>query len=363
MLTNYLKIALRQLWRNRLFTTINVLGLAVGLACVVVLILSAQKFLTWDAFHANINRIYSVQTTSNDQAYNQTVYPILDQMLHDYPDIETGTHIQHWNNPWIAYGGKSVQESTDYVDSTFFQVFSFAFKYGNPGTALRNRYSIVLGEKVARNLFGMANPVGRHVTINDTLQYTVTGVLEPIPTNSSLHFEVLLPAANLLADSGFRENANWYNTFATVFVLLKPSANKAALEAKLPQLVKKHFAAEAQDRRLALSPYKDFVYTETPTFGNLITCALVIAAFLLLIISINLINLNMALALPLCQRSGHAAGGGGHQTAGAEPILGRIGAGRTGIAGAIGAVYGVLFDTPFQPAPRGKNATRHHAGP
>lgn len=298
MLTNYLKIALRQLWRNRLFTTINVLGLAVGLACVVVLILSAQKFLTWDAFHANINRIYSVQTTSNDQAYNQTVYPILDQMLHDYPDIETGTHIQHWNNPWIAYGGKSVQESTDYVDSTFFQVFSFAFKYGNPSTALRNQYSIVLGEKVARNLFGMANPVGRHVTINDTLQYTVTGVLEPIPTNSSLHFEVLLPAANLLADSGFRENANWYNTFATVFVLLKPSANKAALEAKLPQLVKKHFAAEAQDRRLALSPYKDFVYTETPTFGNLITCALVIAAFLLLIISINLINLNMALALP-----------------------------------------------------------------
>ena len=298
MLTNYLKIALRQLWRNRLFTTINVLGFSVGLACVVVLILSAQKFLTWDAFHANIDRIYSVQTTSNDQTYNQTVYPILDQMLHDYPDIETGTHVQRWNNPWIAYGGKNVQESTSYVDSTFFQVFSFAFKYGNPSTALRNRYSIVLGEKVARNLFGMANPVGRLVTINDTLQYTVTGVLKPIPSNSSLHFEVLLPAANLLADGGFRENANWYNTFATVFILLKPGANKAALEARLPQLVKKHFAAEAQDRKLALSSYKDFIYTETPTFGNLITGALVIAAFLLLIISINLINLNMALALP-----------------------------------------------------------------
>ncbi len=271
------------------------LGLSVGLACVVILVLFAQKCLTWDAFHANGDRIYSVQTQTKDATYNQTVYPVLEQMLHDYPDIETGTHVQQWNNPWISYGGKNVQESTTYVDSTFFQIFSFGFKHGNPATALRNRYSIVLTEAVAHSLFGEVNPVGKHVTLNDTLQYAVTGVLAPLPANSSLQFSVLLPAANLTADAGFRENANWYNTFARVFVLLKPGASKAALEAKFPQLVERHFAAEAQDRQLALSPYKDFIYTENPTFGNLITGAFVIAAFLLLIININL---NMALAMP-----------------------------------------------------------------
>ncbi|MBO0937441.1 ABC transporter permease [Fibrella sp. HMF5335] len=300
MLTNYLKIALRQLWRNRLLTTINVLGLAVGLACVVVLILFAQKGLSWDSFHPNINRIYAVQTQDNNggETYNQTVYPLLDQMLRDYPEIEAGTHVQNWNRPWISYGGKDVQEATDYVDSTFFRVFQLPLKYGNAATALQNRYSVVLSTKTAQKLFGEGNPVGKRVTLDDTLQYTVTGVLAPIPGNSSLQFEVMLPAANLLADAGFRENANWYNTFATIFLLLKPDADKTRLEAKFPQLVKAHFAAEAQNRTIHLGLFKDFIHTENPTFKNLIAGAIAIAVFLLLILSINLINLNTASALP-----------------------------------------------------------------
>ncbi len=298
MFKNYLKIALRTLWRNRLFTTINVLGLSVGLACVVVLVLFAQKCLTWDTQHANLDRIYSIQTSSGGETYNQTVYPLLGQLLHDYPEIETGTHIQHWNNPWIEYRGKSVQQSTDYVDSTFFRVFSFAFKYGDPATALQNRYSVVLNENVAESLFGAANPVGKHVTVNDTLQFTVTGVLAKLPANSSLQFSVLMPAANLMADAGFRQNADWFNTFATVFVLLRPDADKARLDAKFPLLVKRHFAGDAQKRVLRLNPFKDFIYTENPAFAGLINAIIAIAAFLLLIISINLINLNMASALP-----------------------------------------------------------------
>ena len=147
MFRNYLKIAFRNLWKNRLFTVINVLGLSVGLACVVVLVLFAQKCLTWDTQHANLDRIYYVQTQGEGEPYNQTVYPLLDQMLRDYPEIETGTHEQNWNNPWIEYKGKSIQEPTDFVDSTFFRVFTFPFKYGNPATALTNKRSVVLSEK------------------------------------------------------------------------------------------------------------------------------------------------------------------------------------------------------------------------
>jgi putative ABC transport system permease protein len=300
MVRNYINIALRNLWRNRLLTTINVLGLAVGLACVVVLILIAQKGLTWDNFHPNGDRVYTVQTRDalSGQLYNQTVYPILDQMLRDYPEVETGTHIQRWNDPWISYGGKTLQEETSYVDSTFFRVFPLPLKYGSNQTALQERYSVVLSEKMAQKLFGDVNPLGRRVTLDDTLQYTVTGVLATIPANSSLQFEVMLPAANLRANPDFRGNANWYNTFARVFVLLRPGTDVARLEAKLPQLVKAHFAPEARQRGQVLTLFREYIHTEAPSFRNLISGAIVIAVFLLLILSINLINLNTASALP-----------------------------------------------------------------
>ncbi|HLL94711.1 MAG TPA: ABC transporter permease [Spirosoma sp.] len=299
MFRNYLKIAIRTLWRNRLFTAINVLGLSVGLACVVVLVLFAQKCLTWDSTHANLDRIYHVRTEYPDEVGgNQTVYPLLDQMLRDYPEIELGTHNQSWSNPWIEYGGKSIQESTSYVDSTFFRVFTFSFKYGNPATALMNKRSVVLSEKIAQNLFGETNPVGKYVTLNDTLQYAVTGVLEKLPSNSSQQFDVLMPAANLLDNPGFRENADWSNTFASTFILLRKGADPTRLEAKLPQLVKTHYEAHAKNSILRLSPYKDYIYTENPTFRGLIYGSIIIALFLLFIISVNLINLNTASALP-----------------------------------------------------------------
>ena len=299
MFRNYLKIAVRTLWRNRLFTIINVLGLSIGLACVVVLVLFAQKCLTWDSGHANLDRIYQVRTQEKGgEPYNQTVYPLLDQMLRDYPEIETGTHNQSWNWPWIEYGTKSIQESTDYVDSTFFRVFTFPFKYGDPATALMNKRSVVLSEKVAQNLFGDTNPVGKYVTVSDTLQYAVTGVLKKLPSNSSQQFEVLMPAANLYDNPGFRENADWSNTFATTFILLKKGADPARLEAKLPQLVKAHYEPHAKNSILRLSPFKNYIYTENPSFQGLIYGSIIIALFLLFIISINLINLNTASALP-----------------------------------------------------------------
>ncbi|QJW89470.1 FtsX-like permease family protein [Spirosoma taeanense] len=299
MLKNYLTIAIRTLWRNRLFTTINALGLSVGLACVVVLVLFAQKCLTWDSTHANLDRIYYVRTQyPGGDAGNQTVYPLLDQMLRDYPEIETGTHNQSWYYPWIEYGGKSVQEATRFVDSTYFRVFTFPFKYGDPATALMNKRSVVLSEKIAQNLFGDSNPVGKSVTVNDTLQYAVTGVLEKLPSNSSQQFEVLLPASNLLDNPGFRENADWSNTFASTFILLKPDADPARLEAKLPQLVKTHYKVHARNSTLRLAPYKNFIYTQNPSFRGLIYGSIAIALFLLFIISVNLINLNTASALP-----------------------------------------------------------------
>lgn len=296
MLKNYFKIAIRSLWKNRMFTGINLLGLSLGLASAGVLILFTQRGVTFDSFHKNNEQLYFVQTEGKDGRYNQTVYPILDQLVKTFPEIETGTHVQGWNNVWINYKGKDIQGDTKYVDTTFFDVFSFKLKYGNPQTALKRRESILLNQEVAKVLFGSKNPVGETVTVNDTLSFTVTGVLDPVPSNSSIQFEVLVPIANLEANKNFAENADWYNTFARVYLKVKKDTDIPKLEAKFPAFAKTHFSDEVKDRKIRVAPLTAYIHYENPGFKWLIYGSIAIAGFIILIISINLINLNTAIS-------------------------------------------------------------------
>lgn len=296
MFKNYIKIAFRSLWKNRLFTVINLLGLSLGLASAVVLILFIQRGLTFDTFHQDSDQIYFIQTEDKDSRYNQTVYPILEQLLKTYPEIEKGTHVQGWGNAWINYKGKDIQGSTKYVDNTFFDIFSFKLKYGNAATALKNRQSILINNDIALSLFGDTNPVGKIVSINDTLNFTVTGVLQNLPDNSTIQFEVLMPISNLESDKNFQQNADWYNTFATVYIKLGNGASVSKLEEKFPEFVKTHFAEGGKARKIRIAPIKDFIHFQNPFFKNMIYGAMTIAGFIFLIISINLINLNTAIA-------------------------------------------------------------------
>ncbi|OJV16746.1 MAG: macrolide ABC transporter permease [Dyadobacter sp. 50-39] len=296
MLKNYLKIAFRSLWKNRLFTAINVLGLSLGLASAGVLILFIQRGITFDTFHKDNDQIFFVQTADATSRYNQTVYPILEQMVKTFPEIETGTHVQGWNDVWLNRNGKDLQQRTKYVDSTFFDIFSFKLKYGNAASALKRKQSIVLSDQAAEALFGDVNPVGETVTVEDSMTFTVTGVLEPVPANSSIQFEVLLPASNLEDNKNFASGADWYNTFATVYLKLRKGADVAGLEAKFPAFAKTHFHADGQKREIRIAPLKEFIHYENPNFRWMIYGAITIAVFIVLIISINMVNLNTAMS-------------------------------------------------------------------
>ena len=296
MLKNYFKIAFRSLWKNRLFTAINVLGLSLGLASAGVLLLFIQRGITFDTFHRDNDQIYFVQTADVSGRYNQTVYPILEQMVKTFPEIETGTHVQGWNDVWLSHDGKDLQRQTKYVDSTFFDVFSFKLKYGNAATALKRKQSIVLSDQAADALFGNGNPVGETVTVEDTMTFTITGVLEPVPANSSIQFEVLLPVSNLEDNKGFASNADWYNTFATVYLKLRKGTDPGKLEAKFPAFAKTHFHADGQKRKIHIAPLEEYIHYQNPSFRWMIYGAITIAVFIVLIISINMVNLNTAMS-------------------------------------------------------------------
>jgi len=116
MLWNYIKIAWRNLGRRKLFAAVNILGLTVGLTCVAFLYLCVQQMLSRDKFHDHLSRIFLVQTNDADQ----NVFPLLDAMLQDFPQVQNGTRILNWDAPWIAYKNKEVSEAVTYVDTGFY---------------------------------------------------------------------------------------------------------------------------------------------------------------------------------------------------------------------------------------------------
>ncbi|CAG5069670.1 hypothetical protein DYBT9623_02406 [Dyadobacter sp. CECT 9623] len=296
MLKNYLKIAIRTLWKNRLFTAINFLGLSLGLASAGVLILFIQRGVTFDTFHENNDQIYYVQTETKGERYNATVHPIMQQLIRTFPEIETGTHFQGWNDVWLTYRGKNIQGNTKYVDSSFFDIFSFKLKYGDPKTAFKSRQSIIINQKIAQALFGDRNPVGETVSVSDTLNFTVAGVLDRVPENSSMQFEVLVPISLLEANAGFRSGADWYNTFSSVYLKIKKGTDIAKLEAQFPTFAKTHFDPAGGERQVRIEKLENFIHYDNPGFKWMIYGAIGIVIFILLIISINLINLNTAIA-------------------------------------------------------------------
>jgi len=284
-----------------LFTLVNILGLTAGLTCVAFLFLCVQQMLGKDKHHQHLERLYLVRTGDA----GQNVFPLLDVMLRDFPQVENGTRINVWDAPWIAYKDKELSESVTYVDTGFFNMFSFPLKYGNAATALKDKSSIVLSSEVAGKLFGDENPLGKTVSFSDKRRFIVSGVMQPVPPNASLRPAVLLWNKHLTDQPDFAGIADWYNTFTGIYVLLRPGTSTAAVEKQLKQVVATRFAEGAQDRVLNLLPYKAYAAKHGQlNFDFYVYGLTCIAVFILMLVAINLVNLNMAVSFTRVQEVG-----------------------------------------------------------
>src|SRR5258705_4544502 len=233
MIKNYFKIAFRNLIKNKVFSSINIFGLAAGITCSLLIFLFVQDESSYDRFHKDSNNIYRVvKDFVNDDGSrlpDATTPPALaPAMQKEIPEVVGVTRVfPNWGSSFlISYGDKKITEEKLYrVDSSFFDVFTFPFISGNSKKAFEQVNSIVLTESAAKRYFGKDDPMGRVLKIDNLGDMMITGVLKDVPSNSHFHFDFLISVRKFSGNI----DANWgfYNFYT--YIKIKDNVNIAAL--------------------------------------------------------------------------------------------------------------------------------------
>ena len=305
MVTNFFKIAFRNLLRSKGYSAINIIGLAIGMASAIIILLWIQNEVSYDQFHEKKNRIYEAWNRAsfngNITCWNNTPKPLGRALQNDLPEVEQTTRVNWSNNFVFTIGEKKLFVQGNQVDSNFLQVFSFPLKEGDPSTVLKEMHSIVVTEKLAKRFFGNEEAMGKMVKINGQGDFRVTGVLKDLPNNTRFDFEYLLPWSNLRQN--IKDDNSWSSNSTRTYVLLKPNTTLVAVEPKIKTFRDKYDDVAKKNKwQMFLYPISRWrLHAEFQngyeTSGGRITIVKLfgtIAAFILLIACINFMNLSTA---------------------------------------------------------------------
>lgn len=315
MIKNYLNIALRNLTKNMMYSIINVAGLAIGLACFVIIGIYVKNETGYDRFFSNAENIYRLNTYVDvngvQNKYSMAHYPSSFDMVADFPEVTNAATVFKpflFSDlfPTIKYEEHEFQERKFYLaDSSFFTIFDFDFKFGNPEKAFENVNSVVITNETAKKYFGDSNPLGKIITFQDTLALKVTGVLAPFRGKTHLDFDFLAhtkPLINQLV--GFRIDHDYRGMWYYSFVTLTPGSNPENTNMKLDAFVKSHYLPRYTENnaQLKLQPIEDihlksdFTNADMSVNGNIkyVYTLSSIAILVLIIACINFMNLSIA---------------------------------------------------------------------
>jgi putative ABC transport system permease protein len=252
MFKNYFTIFIRNILKRKFFASINILGMTAGItACLLIALYVIDEF-SYDRFHANADRIYQVglhqKYGARDVRSVSICPPLADAMMSEMPEVESTLRMQRWGKAILLYEDKSfTEDKVFFVESNFFDFFSFKLISGNTKTALKEPNSIVLTEKTARKYFGDENPLEKLVLMGegeDKVPYKVTGVAADCPSNSHFRFDVLL--SDVGPDSYFNQDY-WLNSGVFTYFLLRESTSVSDVEKKFENIVTKHVAPGLQE--------------------------------------------------------------------------------------------------------------------
>ncbi len=317
MFKNYFKIAIRNLWKNKGFTTINIAGLAIGLACFILIALYVADELSYDRYNVNADRIYRVDADvkfgGNELRLAVASDPMGATLKKDYPQVEEYARI------YASEGSKLIKKGNEYIeedyvayaDSTLFNVFTLPAVAGNTKTALNEPNTVVISESAAKKYFGTSNAIGKTIEA-DKVPYKVTAVIKDIPHNSHFKFDFLFSMDNV--DYRF---GNYLSMNFQTYILLKKGTNYKDFEKNFKQVIDRYILPQAK-QFMQISSMDDFVkagnklefslmpltdihlhsdrFPELGTNGNIQYVYIfgAVALFILLIACINFMNLSTA---------------------------------------------------------------------
>lgn len=297
MFKNYLKIAIRNIRKYKIFSSINILGLTLGLACCIFIMLWIFDELSYDRFHEDSTSLFRVEekihysgNTFNSLATSPAVAPAIKK---GFPEIIDAVRYDPVKNILVKYNDKMFYEQ-DIVtaESSFFKLFSFKFIDGDINSVFDNPNSVVITQDIADKYFENEDPINKILIFDNSDQYVVTGVIESITSNTHFRFNIILPFNYITGRPGYDEN-NWQSSYISTYVKLAESADVDFVNDKMSQLMKKHRADS--ETELYLQPLIDIHLHSFYGSGDILYIYIfsATALFVLIIACINFMNLSI----------------------------------------------------------------------
>ena len=261
MFKNFIKIAYRNFMRQRVYSLINTAGLAIGVACFLLIFLFIHDELSYDRFHSKADRTYRVLEHFESDGVGEhsasQPFPVGPTLIQDFPgQIDHMTRLFDFQSPFLSLANRKLNRSFNesnvfFVDSTFFDVFDFEMIIGDKRTALDEPNAILLTESMAKKYFSEENPLGQNIEFQGSRNLVVKGILADAPHNSHFRFDFLVSFSTLRshyqeAGQG-RTLTNWYWNPCWTYIVLNENADPNTLESMLPDFVQKYFHENFRD--------------------------------------------------------------------------------------------------------------------
>jgi len=321
MWKNYVLVAYRNLLKHKVFSAINLLGLALGMAACLIILHYVQFEFSYDRFHEKADRIYRVQHDryiDGELQYQkaQTFIPTGEAMMNEYPEVEDYTTMFRISNEsdivvtHLADDGETLrfaEKEVYHVKGDFFEVFSFPIIAGNSEIKHLEPKTALISQSTAKRYFGEESAIGKVISHNYAESYKIVGVFEDIPTNSHIKFDFLFAWQEVTDNDSGGDNENWrWDGFYT-YLLLTPDADSSTLEAKFPSFVAKYITGKVNNNinsSFSLQPLTAIhlnsnliAEVESNNEAKIVYALLAVAIFVVIIAWINFINLSISRSL------------------------------------------------------------------
>src|ERR1700712_228493 len=309
MLKNYFKIAFRNLWRHRVFSFINILGLTVGMTACFLIFLYVRFELSYDKFHSKGDRIYriicDIKTPTETMKPGGPSWAVGPHLMAEFPQVEAA--VRTTDDELLVRKGnvKFIEKKSLFADSSFFDMFDFKLIKGNPKTALNEPMNVIFSESAAKKYFGGADPIGQTVLLGTGEGFTgkVTGLMKDIPENSMIKADLLISMGTITRKFNPGIDDQWGNYGNRTYVLLKPGSDPIAFEKRLPAFLEKMNGGEMKQMSmyptLMLEKFPEAYLRSSRNDSNSgsiknVYIFSVVAVFILLIACFNFVNLTTA---------------------------------------------------------------------